>query len=503
MPAPTKIDFDGLADRVARVPVPFDNYDGLVAAEGRLLFMKTAPNVMVGEPPSRNALQVFTLKDRKTTTLVEGMNGYALSDDGQKVLVRQDGQYNLYDVNAGGKDSKKTIDTGGMRVNRVPAEEWAEVFREAWRRYRDFFYTENMNGYDWEALRKQYEPLLAYVGHRSDLNYVIGEMIAELNSSHSYVAGGDFKLPPRPDVALPGARFELDKAAGRYRIARIFAGHNDEETYRSPLTEIGVDVHAGDYVLAIDGEELAANDNPYRLLRYKADRPVRMTVNSKPTLDGAREITFRPIPSETDLIYIGWVDGNRERVAKLSNGRLGYIHLPDMGDDGFREFARQYFGQIRKQGLVVDVRNNGGGSISPMLLERLARHPLSVDFARTSDDPQPYPQVTFYGAHGLPAERELGIGRRHLPLHVPRAGAGAADRHPHLGRCGGHHRPRSDDRRRPDLRPRVRVGVAQGPVDHRRARRRSRHRGGERRQVDSRRPRSAARTGSGRGFEKA
>ncbi|HEX3555867.1 MAG TPA: S41 family peptidase [Thermoanaerobaculia bacterium] len=398
VPAITKIDFDGLAGRVARVPVPFDNYEDLSAAEGRLLFVKVAPNTMAGDPPSKNALQIFTAKDRKVATLAEGMNGYAISQDGEKVLVVQDGQHNVYDAKAGGKDSKKTIDTGGMIVDRVPAEEWAEVFHEAWRRYRDFFYTENMNGYDWEALRKQYEPLLAYVGHRSDLNYVIGEMIAELNNSHSYVAGGDFKLPPRPKVALPGARFALDKTVGRYRIAKIFAGHNDEETYRSPLTEIGVDVHPGDYVLAIDGEELAARDNPYRLLRQKADRPVRMTVNSKPTLDGAREITFRPISSETDLIYGEWVDGNREKVSKLSNGRLGYIHLPDMGDDGFREFARQYFGQIRKEGLIVDVRNNGGGSISPMLLERLARHPLSVDFGRTTEDPLPYPQVTFYGS---------------------------------------------------------------------------------------------------------
>ncbi len=395
-PVYTKIEFDGLASRVARVPVPFDNYDGLSAAEGKLLYVKLPPNGF-GEPSSPPALQIFTFKDRKTATLAEGIDGYDLSRDGEKILVVESGRYNLYDANPGGKDSKKTINTAGMAVNRVPAEEWAEVFREAWRRYRDFFYVENMHGYDWEALRRQYEPLLAHVGHRSDLNYVIGEMIAELNVSHAYVAGGDFDLPPRPQVALPGARFELDRAAGRYRIAEIFAGQNEEETYRSPLTELGVDVKAGDYVLAVDGEELAANDNPYRLLRHKADRPVRLTVSAKPSFEGSREITFRPIATEENLIYLRWVNGNRERVAKLSGGRIGYLHLPDMGEDGMREFVKQYFGQVRKEGLIVDVRENGGGFISQTLLERLARRPLSVDFGRTSADPQPYPAVVFNG----------------------------------------------------------------------------------------------------------
>jgi tricorn protease len=392
----TRIDFDGLASRVARVPVPFDDYGSLSAAEGRLIFVKQPPNTF-GDPPFKPSLQVFTFKDRKTVTLAEGVGGYALSQDGNKVLVAQDGQFNLYDATATGKDSKKTVDTGGLMVDRVPAEEWAEVFREAWRRYRDYFYVPTMNGYDWEALRRQYEPLLAYAGHRSDVNYIIGEMIAELNNSHAYVAGGDYKAPARPKVALPGARFELDPKAGRYRIARIFGGQNEEDLYRSPLTEIGVEVHPGDYVLAIDGEDLAGSDNPYRLLRHKADHPVRMTVNSKPTLDGAREITFRPIDTEEHLIYLDWVNGNRETVARLSGGRIGYIHIPDMGEDGMREFVKWYFGQIRKEGLIVDVRNNGGGFISPTLLERLARHPLGVDYGRTDADPQPYPQEVFYG----------------------------------------------------------------------------------------------------------
>ena len=394
----TRIDFDGLALRVARVPVPFDDYDSLQATDGRLLFLRKPPTTF-GEAPSKPALQVFSFKDRKVTTLADPASDYTLSRDGSKALVVQDGKFNLYDASAAaaGGGPKKAVDTSGLMMDRVPAEEWAEVFREAWRRYRDFFYVDNMNGYDWEALRRQYEPLLAYAGHRSDVNYVIGEMIAELNNSHTYVAGGDYKAPPRPRVALPGARFELDRAAGRYRIAQIYAGQNEGDLYRSPLTEIGVDVHVGDYVLAIDGEELAGNDNPYRLLRHKAGHPVRFTVNSKPTLAGAREITFQPIDTEEHLIYLDWVNANRERVARLSGGRIGYLHLPDMAEDGMREFVKWYFGQIRKEGLIVDVRYNGGGFVSQTLLERLARHPIGLDYGRNDADPEPYPQMVFYG----------------------------------------------------------------------------------------------------------
>ncbi|HET9225698.1 MAG TPA: S41 family peptidase [Thermoanaerobaculia bacterium] len=394
----TKIDFDGLADRVIRIPIPADNYDGLgITKDGNLTYVKIPTFFLGRDGGSQPSLRIYSLKDRKETTLVEGMGGYTMSFDGAKLLVQQGPNFNLYDAAPNGKDSQKTLSTAGLVVNRNPREEWEEIFDEVWRRFRDFFYVENMHGYDWAALREQYRPLVAHVGHRSDLNYVIGEMIAELNISHAYVAGGDYQLPDRPRVALPGARFELDDKGGRYRIAKIFRGQNDEEIYRSPLTEVGVDVKEGDYVLAIDGEELVAKDNPYRLLRHKADRPVRMTVNSKPSFDGAREITFRPIDTETRLVYMAWVRGNRERVDKMSNGRIGYIHIPDMGEDGAREFVKWFYPQVRKEGFIIDVRDNGGGFMSQTMIERLRRELLSVDFGRLSPEPQTYPAVVFYG----------------------------------------------------------------------------------------------------------
>jgi tricorn protease len=192
-------------------------------------------------------------------------------------------------------------------------------------------------------------------------------------------------------VALPGARFALDPASNRYKIARIFQGQNEEDLYRSPLTEIGVDVKVGDYVLSINGQELTGKDDPYRLLRNAADNPVALMVNSKPTLEGARSVSFRPITDEGKLIYLDWVASNRNRVTEATGGKVGYIHVPDMGADGIREFIKWYYPQIRKEGLIVDVRANGGGNVSRMLIERLSWKILGAQFGRTVDEPALYP----------------------------------------------------------------------------------------------------------------
>ncbi|MBP1607009.1 MAG: peptidase, partial [Acidobacteria bacterium] len=391
------IDFDGLAQRVARVPLEGDNYGGLTAKKGHLIY-GVEPVFYYGRQSDRKpSLRIYSLKDRKETTLVDDVNGYALSSDGSKLLVRSGQTFTLYDATPGGANSKKSVSTSGLMVDRVPTEEWNQIFNEVWRQYRDWFYVPNMHGYDWDALKKQYQPWLQHVAHRSDLNYVISEMVSELTVQHAYVEGGDYEIPARPRVALPGARFELDKAAGKYRLVKIFAGHNEEPSYRAPLTEIGVDVKAGEYVLAIDGEELRPTEDPYRLLRNKADRPVELTVNARPVLDGSRRVPFTPITSESDLIYLDWVLANRARVERLSGGRVGYLHIPDMSANGLSEFIKWYYGQLRKEGLVVDVRANGGGNVSRMLIERLRRKLLGLDYGRTDDQADTYPDGVFIG----------------------------------------------------------------------------------------------------------
>ncbi len=392
------IDFDGLGSRVARVPIEANNYQGLSAKTGHLLYSVGSAFYYGRQGERPPSVRIYAFKDRKETTLVDDARGWVLSDDGSKVLVAGTGaSFGIYDATPQGDKSRKPVSTAGLAVDRVPAEEWNQIFNEAWRRYRDFFYVPNMHGYDWEALREQYKPLLKYVAHRSDLNYIIGEMISELTVQHAYVEGGDFQIPPRPRVALPGARFELDEKAGRFKIARIFPGQNEEDIYRSPLTEIGMNVSVGDYVLAINGEELVATDDPYRLLRNKADSPVQLTVNKEPTMTGSRTVSYRPITNESDLIYLDWVATNRRKVSEMTGGRVGYIHIPDMGAPGIREFIKWYYSQLTKEGLVVDVRANGGGNVSQMLIERLRRKVLALNYSRTVDEANPYPGGVFNG----------------------------------------------------------------------------------------------------------
>jgi len=220
--------------------------------------------------------------------------------------------------------------------------------------------------------------------------------LAELSIGHAYIQGGDFELPDRPQVALPGARFALDSEAGRYTIARILTGQNEEDKYRAPLTEVGVNANVGDYVLAIDGEELTGKDNPYRLLRYKTD-PVTLTLNSKPTMDGARKVTFTPIFDESALLYLDWTEWCRDQVTEATDGRVGYIHIPDMGASGAYEFIKWWYPQIRKEGMVVDVRSNGGGNISQWIIERLDSKLLGTRFGHFNDKPRTYPNTVFYG----------------------------------------------------------------------------------------------------------
>ncbi len=392
---PIQIDFEGLAGRVARVPVPADNYSGLQSIEGSLLLVRGEPFYYGRDSGTESQVKIFDLKEREFKTVTDA-GRFALSADGKQLLVRQGRAYKLYDAKAEAKDPK-TISTASMDLDLVPAEEWETIFDEVWRRYRDFFYVENMHGYDWDAMRARYRPWLAHVKHRSDLNYVIGEMIAELNVGHAYISGGDYEAPARPRVALPGADLELDASSGRYRIARILRGHNEESEYRSPLTEIGIDGREGDYLLAIDGEDLPAGVNPYRLLRHKASRPVEFTLNDSPSSEGARKVVYRPITDESKLRYLRWVEGNRKAVADATDGKVGYLHVPDMSASGISEFIKWYYPQLRKDGLIVDVRGNGGGNVSQMLIERLSRKLLGTRFSRTSDDFRTYPGEVFLG----------------------------------------------------------------------------------------------------------
>ncbi len=391
-----RIDFAGLDARLIRAPIEPDNVQWIAVTSKALLYVVSDGFYYGRESASKPKLKSYSFEDREDKDIYEGIDDLALSGDGQTVLVKNGKEYKRIGL-GDGKPEAKGVKLDGLFARVDPKAEYAEIFREVWRRYRDHYYVANMHGYDWNAIRAKYEPLLADVGDRSDLNYLLGQMVAELSSSHAYVSGGDLGMPDRPHVGLLGAQFELDAAAGRYRVAKILEGENDEQRYRSPLTEVGVDVKQGDYILAINGQPLTAAENPYRLLRIAPNQLVQLTVNSRPTTDGARTVLVKPIDSEAPLYYYAWTEHNREYVTEASDGKIGYLHIPDMGGDGIREFIKWFYPQLRKDGLVVDVRDNGGGNVSAMIIERLSRKLLGLDFGRGFDITGTYPQQVFLG----------------------------------------------------------------------------------------------------------
>jgi tricorn protease len=281
-----------------------------------------------------------------------------------------------------------------MEVRLDKKEQWRQIFNECWRQMREFFYVPNMHGVDWVAMRECYEPLVAHVNHRADLTYIIGEMIGELNVGHTYVGGGEYPKPKRITTGLLGAEIERDGKSGYYRIEKILHGQNWDKAIRSPLTEIGVDASQGDYILAIDGKSTADVDNIYELLLNKAGKQVALKLNSKPVKKGSRDVIVVPTSSEEKLYYYEWVQTNIEKVSEATDGKVGYIHVPDMGRYGLNEFVKHFYPQIRKKALIIDVRGNGGGNVSPMLIERLRREIAMIEFARnTSPEPDPYSMI--------------------------------------------------------------------------------------------------------------
>ncbi len=392
--ASTEIDFDGLMQRIVRVPVENANIGGLSVVDGGLLFSESDAFFYGRGPERPTRVKLFKFDDQEVVDFPSGVGISDVSADGKSLLARQGGQWQVLDVAKAGQDPT-TVSTDGLQTSVDPVAEWETAFDEVWRRFRDHFYVENMHGYDWQALREAYRPWLEHVAHRSDLNYLMGEMIAELNVSHAYVSGGDQGLPDRPAVSLLGARFEIDDK--RYRIASILDGQNDEERYRSPLTELGVDVAVGDYILAINGRQISAEDNIYQRLELPAGQAVELTVSDRADGRDARTVLVNPVSDETNLHYLAWVRENHRRVTEATDGRVGYLHVPDMGTDGIREFIKWFYGQIRKEGLVIDVRSNGGGNVSQMLIERLSREPLSLGFSRTMPYASTYPAQAFNG----------------------------------------------------------------------------------------------------------
>jgi tricorn protease len=363
------VDPEGLAERLVALPGPASSYGGLQAADGKLFYQR------------KGSLFAYDFKKEKETELGD-VRGYRISANGKKMLVRSGGSFAIIDLPGGKIDTKDhTLDLSGMKVHVDREAEWSQIYHECWRQMRDFVYAPNLHGVDWSALRKRYAALVPYVSHRADLTYVIGELIGEINLGHCYVGDGDYPKPERVSLGLLGARLSRDES-GFYRIEEILPGQNWDESLRSPLKEIGVDAHEGDFIVAIDGHPTDQLTSPYEALIGKAGRQVSLRLNDEPSAEGARDVTVVPIADEQPLYYLKWVLGNIAKIEEATHGRVGYVHIPDMGVSGLNEFAKFYYPQLHKEALIVDVRSNGGGNVSPMIIERLRREPVFWTIAR-------------------------------------------------------------------------------------------------------------------------
>jgi tricorn protease len=372
-----RIDLDGIQDRVVALPMDPAVIQAFNVGKG-FVYYSSSPIQGLSGPISgeSSAVHVYDMKERKDKVLIEDVTRFALSFDGTKLLYSAGGgTYGIIDAKP---DSQKKVGDGklnlaGMRVEVDPPQEWKQMFNEVWRQERDYFYEASMNGVDWAKERDKYAQLLPYVADRYSLTYVLGEMIGELSNSHTYVGGGEYPEMTPVKVGLLGADFEVDQATGIYRFKKIYAGENWDPHVRSPLTEPGVNVKEGDYLLAINGRSLRAPQNPYELLTNAADETTTLTVNSNPAEDGSHTVQVKPIADEFSLRELNMIESNRRKVDAATNGRVGYIYIPDMGDAGLNQFVKQYFPQIRKEGLIVDVRYNGGGFVDELILARLRR----------------------------------------------------------------------------------------------------------------------------------
>lgn len=414
---PFRIDLEGIGNRIVSFPVPPANVRSLAAAKG-FVYYTTAPitglsGPLPGEGP---AIHVFDLKERKDQVLVDGATNFALSFDGKKLLYaapkggggggEEEGgggaaAYGIVDAApaAGGahKTSDGALDLSGMRAQIDPRAEWQQMFNEVYRQERDYFFEASMNGVDWAAVRDKYAPLVPYVADRYDLTYVLGEMIGELSNSHTYTGGGDYPDLHAVNVGVLGVDFEADAASKLYRFKKIYKGENWNAGRRSPLTEPGVDVKEGEYLLEVNGRPLRVPQNPYELFVNTEGENVTLSVIAKASEEGAKKVVVKPIGSEFSLRELDWIESNRRKVEQASGGRVGYVYLPDMGDAGLNEFVKQYFPQIRKEGIIFDVRYNGGGFVDQLIFERLRRILAGMDSARNFESGT-IPDVVFHGA---------------------------------------------------------------------------------------------------------
>ncbi|MEO6190598.1 MAG: S41 family peptidase [Saprospiraceae bacterium] len=370
------IEFDRIQERIVEVTNSSGNYFGLTSIDDKLYFFKSSTKLT-------NKLMMYDLKSQKEIEISDKINSYEISSDKKKMMASASGNYYIIDLPIVKANLETPLNLSDMKTVINRKEEWKQIYYECWRQMRDFFYDPGMHGQNWEKLRDQYAQLLPFVSTRQDLTYIIGELIGELNCGHSYVGGGDFEKADRIQTGLLGAKLTKD-ASGFFKIQKIYKGQNWEKAVRSPLTDIGINVKEGDFITAVNGLSTKNVSNIYTMLVGTVDKQVSLTINSTASDNNTHEVVVIPVADEQKLIYYNWVQNNIDKVTKATNGRVGYLHIPNMGSDGLNEFVKYFYAQLNKEALIIDDRGNGGGNVSPHIIERLRREPVQVTKMRNS-----------------------------------------------------------------------------------------------------------------------
>jgi len=418
-PPTVTIDFDRIGQRILALPIPARNFLGLATAKANTIFLVELL------PPSPGVagltLHKFDVEKRKLEKVLDGVRSFDVSANGEKMLFRQGDNWYIASTTQPLKPGEGKIKTEDMEVYVDPKAEWQQMYRETWRIERDFFYDPNHHGLDLQATAKKYEPYLASLTHRADLSYLFQEMLGELTVGHLYVQGGDVPDPKRVPGGLLGADYAIEN--GRYRFAKIYDGENWNPQLRAPLTQPGVNVQQGEYLLAVNGRNLTASDNVYSFFQNTANKQVVIRVGPNPDGAGSREVTVVPVGNEGGLRNLAWIEGNRRKVDQMTNGRVAYVWLPDTAGGGYTNFNRYYFAQLDKQAAVIDERFNGGGQAADYIIDYL-RKPLNSYWAVRDGEDFRQPFGTMPGPKAMIINEYAGSGGDYMPWMFHRYGVG-------------------------------------------------------------------------------
>ncbi len=405
------IDAEGINNRIDALPGEAGEYRIISAVDGGLLYVTGGKVIR------------YHVDEEKSEEIMERVAMVTPTADGKMFMYRSGNDYGIAKIAPGQKPGTGKLNLDAMEMKIDPRQEWKQIYTDGWRIFRDYFYVDNVHGVDWSEVKQRYSALLPYVGHRADLDYVLNEIVSETNAGHAYVDWGDFKRVKRINTGLLGALLEADAVAGRYRISKIFTGENWNDTRRSPLTEQGVDVKEGDYLLMINGNEVTIADNPYLFLENTFGKMVEITVSNQANGTNPRSSMVKPIASELELMYLNWVNQRRAIVDKLSNGRIGYIHVPNTAQDGNRELFRGMYAYHDKEALIIDDRYNGGGFIPDRMADLLDRKTL-VYWHRNGLQPSRAPNIAHDGPKVMLINGYSSSGGDAFPYFFKKMGLG-------------------------------------------------------------------------------